>query len=177
MSEVVELGQLTLGACVPTALAAVGVADASIALTLPQLEAQVAGLLELQASLVITPPSIAASIALAQQLIVSLQAALTLPGAELNLSAIAAAIAALQVTMGGLQAQLALVAGLSLTLGTPGIWAFARTGPVGTFGQDFAAEFGGGLPDSGDPNLPTYALVFIASDAGAIEAMQTVFAS
>ncbi len=177
MSEFVEIGELTIGACVPTAVSAVAIADASLAVVLPQVEAQVFGLAQAQASLIISPPSIEASILLAQQLIVSLQAALTLPGAALNLEAVALALAELEATLGSLQAQVSAVAAINVTLGTPGVWAYAHTGTPNSFGPDAAAEIGGGLPDSLDPNLPTYAVVFIASDAGAIAAMQTAFAA
>ncbi len=158
-------------------MTAVVVADASLALVVPQLTAQLAGLVQLQASLVISPPTIAGSIALAQQLIASLQAAITLPGASLNITAIAAAIAQLSALLGSLQAQVAAVASLNVSLGTPGVWAYSYEGTPALFGPDFAAEIGGGLPDSLDPNLPVYAVVFVASDAGAIEAMRLAMAS
>ncbi len=177
MSEFTEIGELTIGGCVPTAVSAVAIADASLAVVLPQVEAQVVGLVELQANLIISPPSIEASIALALQLVASLQAAATLPGAALNLEAVAVALAELEATLGGLQAQLSAIAAINVTLGTPGVWAYAHTGTPNSFGPDAAAEIGGGLPDSLDPDLPTYAVVFIASDAGAISAMQAAFAA
>jgi hypothetical protein len=174
MPAPVELGQLTLGACVPIGVTAVGVADATLAVTLPDAEAKLAGALESQALFTLNPPSVEATIALLQAAIASLQA--SPPDATLNLVVIAQVVAELQGFVGSLQAQAGVSAGISATFATPGVWAYAHTGTPGGFGQDFTAEIGGGLPDSLDPDLPTYALVFIASDAGAISAMQTVFA-
>lgn len=155
-------------------LSAVAAADATLAVALPEATAKLAGALAAQVQFTLTPPSIAASIALLQSAIASLT--VSPPNATLSLAVIAQVVAELQATVAALQAQASLVAGFSAAFGTAGVWAYAHTGTPGTFGADFDSAIGGGLPDSLDPDLPTYAVVFIASDAGAISAMQQVFA-
>jgi|SRR5688572_9692365 len=170
------VAQQTLGECVPIALTAVGAVDATAAVVLPQIEAQLAGSIEALAQITISPPSIEATIALLTAAIAALQALAELPGAELSIAALAGVIAELQATLGSIQAQVAISAGIGLILSAPGVWAYTQTGTPASFGSDFDAEIGGGLPSSGDPDLPIYSVTLIASDAGAIAALQQAFA-
>lgn len=80
------LGSLTLGQCVPTALSAQGALDASIGVSLPEIQAKITGMLALQASLTITPPSIVASLEAALDMLVELQASLALTMPELSVT-------------------------------------------------------------------------------------------
>lgn len=172
---VTQVGQLTIGAVVPVAIAAQATADASLGLVIPQITAQIAGLIALITQLGLTPPSIEGSIALLTQAIASLQAAVTLPGASANITAIAAALAQLEATLLSLSAQLAASAALGVTLGTPGVWVYSYDGTPGAFGPNFSGAIGGGLPDSLDPALPINGLVLLTSDPATWAAMRTCF--
>jgi hypothetical protein len=179
MGQVTEVGQLTLGACVPIAATANAALSAQLNVRLPDVEARLAGALAAQAKLAVSLPSLAARIDALLAMVARLQALLELglPEVTIDLSVMAAAIAALQADLGSINASVAVSAAIGLQLGVPGVWAYSYVGTPGTYGPDFAAEIGAGLPSSGDPNLPIYAVTFIASDAGAVNAMKTVFAS
>lgn len=170
---VAGFGNLSLGQCVPLALTATGKFSANVAVRLPQVAARVAGLVSAGARFSLSPPSVAARV----DALVAAAGKLTLPVAIVDVSGMAAALASLQAELAALQADLALAASFNSVLGTPGVWAYGYTGTPALYGGEFNAEIGTGLPDSLDPNLPIYAVVFIASDAGAIAAMQTVLAS
>jgi hypothetical protein len=170
-----QVGQLSIGGVVPIAIAAQATADASLGLVIPQITAQIAGLIALITQLGISPPSIEGSIALLTQAIGSLQAAVTLPGASANITAIAAALAQLEATLLSLNAQVTASAALAVTLGTPGVWVYSYDGTPRAFGPNFSGAIGGGLPDSLDPDLPINGLVLLTSDGGTWQAMKTCF--
>lgn len=161
------MGQLTLGACVPSAVALVGALDASIGIELPSIEAKLAGALAVQASVAITPPTLEVQLDAALALVAQLQAsiALGLPGISLDVSAMVAIIAELQASLGALQANLALGLAIGLQLGTPGIWLYHVQG-------DPVDIIPGGIPGvSGSVE----GVILLAADAGAIDAIRAVF--
>lgn len=172
----VAKGSLTLGQCVPLALSASAEMAASVNQVLPEVSAKIAGLQALQASLVATPPSLSASLTAAENLVSALNVAISLgmPGVDFQLTAIAAQLAELNVTLGALNARLSLALQYQATLGSPGVFAYQYTGPVGSLGAEVQAELGGGI-GGGPPSLPVGAWLFIATDGGAINAARTVF--
>lgn len=151
------VGQMTLGACVPSAVAAVAAIDASVAVALPDISARLAGCLAASAQVTFTPVQISALLESA--------IALTPPGVALNADAFAAVIAELQTTLGGLEAQASIGAALGLQLGTPGVWLYSVQGNA----QDIIP---GGIPGV---SAPVQGVILLASDAGAIAALQAVF--
>lgn len=165
--EYTLVGELSLGACVPVAVSATATADASIGLVLPNISAELAGLLELQGVLSVSPPSISAQLEAAMAVVANLQ--LDMPTISLDLSLMAEVIAELQATLGSLQAQLSAIVALNLTLGTPGVYAYTYSGSSGGL-------IPGGLPGV-STSTPCNAVVFAATDAGAWAAMQTAFAT
>ena len=171
-----QFGQLTLGACVPTAAFAYAELVASINLMLPELNAKIAGLLALQVSLGITPPSLSLNLQAAIDLVASLQVGLELdlPGIDFQLTAVADLLAELNVFLGALNAKLALALGALLTLGTPGIFAYQYTGATPGIGSEVDGIIAGAPPGEG-PTGQCVAWVFVAADAGAIAAAQSVF--
>lgn len=152
-----RLGILTLGECVPIAASAVGA-------VLPEIQAKLAGALEAQARLAITPPTLAVSLDAAVALVAALEAsiAIGLPALDFQVAGLIAVIAELQ-------AQISILLALELTLGTPGIAAYAYEGPAAPLGS----ELQGAVDNDFGPTAPANALLLVATDAGAWAAMQT----
>jgi hypothetical protein len=157
--SVVVLGERTVGEFVPAALSV----NATL---LADIQAKLAGAIALQARLVITPPSLLASIAAAESLLLNLKAALALglPSASLDLTAMLKVIAALD-----LQVQEAL--SFNIAFGTGGVMGLAYTGTVGAMG----AELGATVETLFPPTNDAVALVLIASDPATKIAMNLVF--
>lgn len=197
------VGSLTVGECIPVAVSArakldgaVALAgslraalDAALAIELPSLQARLEGLLALQASLNVTPPSLGASLEAAIKLVGALEASLELglPGVDFQLAAVAALIAQLQVDLGSLQAHASLSAAAELEieafldfsaqllvqLGQPGVHLYTVTGDASDAGPDLAAVLGSGPPGT----LPTDQVagwLLIASDGGTIAVLEAV---
>jgi hypothetical protein len=173
------LGALTLGQCVPLALAAGAQIDAAVAFSLPDIQAKLTGALFVQAQLAISPPSLAASLSATQQMVANLQLMINLPTPPIvpDFTAMLAVIAELGAQLAAISAQVAFVASFAAILGTPGVFAYKYEGAVGSMGNQLQAVLGGGLPGGTGPGQPVYSLVFVATDAGAIAAMQTLLVS
>lgn len=166
------LGFKTIGQCVPLAVSATAGINASVAISLPEVQAKITGLLELQAQLTLNPPTLAASLKSLLQLVASFEAAIALglPSASLDLSAVAVALAELNLIRGQLTAQLSLAAGFNLLLGTPGVALYRYAGSL----DPIAAQLEGGNPFPGVAPSPLGAFV-VAQDFGATEALRQVF--
>lgn len=156
------LGQYTLGECIPLGASAVGVAQASLDVSLPEVEAKLAGALEVQAAVVLDPPTIEAQIETLLAAVANLEASIALPGVSVDVSAMAAAVAELEASLGALQAQASIVGALSLTLGAPGVYALHYLGsPEGVVP--------GGIPGVSGA---VEGVILLGADAGAIEAIR-----
>lgn len=196
-----HLGSLTIRQCVPLLDSASAHLEATIGIgtqasaqltatlgpLLASLNAKLEAALKAQLALTVTPPSIQAQIDACFKMIAALQAtlALGLPVVSMQLAALAKLIASLQAQIAGLaldvdfDALLAIevdfAAELTLLLGTPGLHAYTYTGAVRDFGDELAVATDGGFP-GGNPGDGCAAVIFAASDGGAIEALQQVFA-
>lgn len=170
-------GQLTIGACIPLVATAQAQIDTAASISLGEVEAKVAGALEGQARLAVTPPSLAANLAFALQMVQDLQAAIAIgtPDAVFDASGAARIAAELQATLGQLQASIAFAASLGVTLGTPGIYLFRTSGAVGTRGTELQAEIGGGLPTGGGPNVQVEGFILLAASNAAKAALGATF--
>ena len=164
------VGSLSPGQCVPMALLAQGKLSASIGLVLPELQARLEGMLAASVNLSIQPPTLAANLEIALALVAQLQAAieLGLPSASIDLTLIASLIAELQISLGALQLDLQWSLAFGLILGTPGIHLYAHEGAVGDV-------LPGGLPGGTGPNQPAIGVLLLATDSGAIAALQAMF--
>ena len=167
-----HVGSMTLGSALPTALAAQGAIDASIGLVLPEIQAKLAGLLAVN----LIPPTIAASLTTALQLVANIQAAITVgaPAVDIQLAAVAQLIAELQAQIVSLQAQLAFSATLSATLGASGIHLYSYDGEAGELGSELQAELSGGFP-GGQPSDATFAMLAAGTTPAAIAAIKAMF--
>jgi phage tail protein X len=135
MAEGLELvGELTIAGLCPL------VVEANAAV-LAELQAKLAGCLSLQASLTVTPPTLAANLELATQLVASLTAAIEvgLPGVDFQLTVVAALIASIQ---GQLEALLALQALMGATVI---VWEYG--GPASALGPALTSALAVELPD------------------------------
>jgi hypothetical protein len=130
------LGSLSLGAAVPLA----ATVDAAV---VPKLQAEVTGILTAQAAITLNPPSISASLSLAQALVADITAAIALGVTEPSLSVQLAALAALLVAV---QADLTVALSLQTALLSAGVHAYAYSGPASGLGPSLPDHFPGGLP-------------------------------
>lgn len=169
-------GNLTLGACIPTALELQGHLTLSINLMLPELRGRLEGLIALS----IRPPpalgeliaSLQQTIASIEQLIASLQALLANPLPDINLTL--QLIIELNIFLGKLTASLSFGLNIGLLLATPGVHFYTYAGRADGAGAEFSAALGGGLP-GGSPGEHVAGVFLVASDGGATSAMQTMF--
>jgi hypothetical protein len=164
------IGSFDLGSCVPMALTANAGLSASIDFVLPELEAKLAGFLEIQAELILNPPTLEADLEAALGLVAQLQAliALGLPSIGIDLTLIAGLIADLELSLGALSARAAFSLNFGLLLGTPGVYLVHHSGPIGDV-------LPAGLPGGAGPTQPVEGLGIFATDAGAWAAIQAVF--
>lgn len=185
-------GTLTVGGCVPLALQAEAIIGSMIAcgqkvgaefqatltLSLGQLQAKLEAALKLQLSLTVSPPTIAGQIDAALKLIAALQAqlALGLPVVSLQLAAVAKLILDIEADILKLNASLVVVAdcgivvavaiafatGFGAALATPGVRAYAFKGTA----QSLPSELGSAIGANAEQWI---AWVFAVEDGSAAE--------
>lgn len=166
MSTLTFIGSQTIGEVCPFAVSAL---TGAFAVILPKLQAQLAGVLALQASLTVTPPTLAANIDVATKLLAALNASVSLglPGVSFQLQAVAALIAKLQLDIGALIfPPLFLVGGIDL---------YAYDGRVSEMGGAITASLAVGLPGGTPANGSCNALLMIAETPVIWAAMQAFF--
>lgn len=165
-------GSLTLGQCLPTSLEAAAALDAAINLTLPDLQARLAGALNLQVALTIQLPTLQATLDASIALVAQLQAslALTAPSISLQLSAVLTLIAQLELFVGQLEGYLALAISLQATLGAAGVHLYTYSGRADALGPSLAGILGAGPPGS-SPSDATGGILMAATAPAAIAAL------
>jgi hypothetical protein len=159
---VAYLGSLTLGQCVPTALAASAALDLAIGLSLPKLQARLEAALKAQAQLTLTPPTLAASLTAAAALAAALSVSVGMPSIGIQLAALASLIAAIELEIGALQVQAAFGVAFAAMLGTAGIYCYTYTGRADQFGPQINSATLGGFP-GGQPSDSAGAIVLAAT--------------
>jgi hypothetical protein len=159
------VGSLTLGGIFPTVLDAVARLDATCAISLPNLQAKVDGLVNLVAALTITPPSLAANVVACAAVLASLQAKLSLglPGIALDVSALATLLASIEGDLGSIQGAASFSAELAALLGTAGVHLWTYTGRADSLGGPLTAALAGGPPGGGSPSDAMAAIVCAAT--------------
>ncbi len=161
MSGVVtELGELSVGACVPTTVAAFGAVAAD-------LNSQLAAAGNLKLALNVGPPTLAVATQIGA--VATAQAIFSVTGPYFGL-----AIDANLTAIAAIQAQLAALAGIVAALGELGVFLYAYSGTADSFGTAMQAVVGPGLP-GGLPSDHVDALALIAKTPAAWAALQTVF--
>lgn len=168
------LGSLTLSAAVPAGEACAVAGAAGINAALPDIAARLAALAAFSPS----PPSFSADLALAGQIITSINAAIALgltpPSLSAQLAIVAALVADLQAAVLAINAQLAIVVGFSSLLATGGVFGYAYTGAANGLGAALTTQLATGFP-GGAPGDSSHALVLATTSGGTWTAMQSVF--
>jgi hypothetical protein len=169
-------GEVTFGQALPIGLAASAGIAASVGLVMPQISAQIAGLIELQTRLTLTPPTLAANLQAVIGLQAALEAAITIgvPGIDIQLAAVAELLATLNASIGALEAQLAFSVSLDALFGTGGVLMYAYSGTADGI-VDAAQSAFASLPGV-DPATSVGGVFLIATTPGAKEALDLIFA-
>lgn len=144
--------------------------SASIGLTLPTLEARLAGAVAAHARIGLQPPTLAGRLEAAVALVARLEAMieLGLPAIQVDVGAMLAVIAELELMIGELSASLSFSVGLAALLGTPGIYLARHEGAIGDV-------FPGGLPGGVSPSEPVWGVGVFATDGESKAALEAFF--
>lgn len=168
------VGNLSIGGAVPGAAAAAVAGAAGINAALPDILARIAAL---QAFAPLNV-SFAAQLALAQQMVASVQAAITAgisaPSLAVQIAQVAALIAELLAAATAINAQLTIITDFQALLGTAGVHAYAYAGQVQNLGGEMSTELAAGVP-GGAPTDASNALVLITTVPATWAAMANVF--
>lgn len=171
---VTSLGNITIGAAVPGALAASVAGQAGINLALPDIQARLTALASFAPSL----GDFSADIALAGQIIASINAAITAgitpPSLSAQVSLVAALIADLEAAVLSINAQLSIVLDFAALLGTAGVHAYHYTGRADQLGAGMTSELSSGFP-GGAAGDSTNALILGTTSGTTWTAMSDVF--
>lgn len=156
------VGQVSIGQCVPTTASLV--ASATTDLT-----AKIAGIVQLQAQIAISPPTIATQISALTSAIAQLEAALAL-SISLGLPEVSVDLTVMTGVLAELTASLAALAALTITLGTAGVYVLTHEGDAPTFGPEMQQQINGIAP----PGNNVHAVTFLATDPAVFEALGKV---
>lgn len=155
------LGSLSIGACIPGAVAAINLA-------LPDLQAQVTALLAFAPAAI----NFQADLVLATQITASISAGIA---AGISPPSFAAQIAIVASILGVLQARLSAILAITGLFAQAGVFAYAYDGRADGLGPTLAAELAGGFPGGTGAAEHTNALVLATTTGATWTAMQTVF--
>jgi hypothetical protein len=155
-----ELGEVSVGACVPSALAAFGAVEGD-------LNGQLAAAGNLKIALDVGLPTVAVAAQIGATATAQAMFSVTSPYFGLAIDANLTAIAAIQ-------AQLAALAGIIAALGTAGVYLYQYSGTADSFGTSLQSVVGSGLP-GGHPSDHVDSIVLIASTPAAWAAIQQIF--
>jgi hypothetical protein len=166
-------GELTIGQAMPMLGAASASVTASVGASLPELNAKLAGLVQLIAQMTLAPPTLEASIALTSTALASLNAAASLPDLSATLlPTLVLQAAAIELSIGALELQLEFAA--SIPLSTGGVLMYAYTGTADGITAAAQSTFAS-LPGV-DPATNVGGVFLIATTPGAQEALDLIFA-
>jgi hypothetical protein len=156
------VGSVSLGALVPSVF--------SLSAVVGYLGGELTGAINMSLNVSILPPSIAATITLAESILANLQASIAIPyPPTVSLSAsINAQIALLE----------GLIAALNLALGpltAGGIDAWTWSGQAGDFGPALSVSLAAGPPSGGGPLVQSGGIVLLAHTPAASAALSAFF--
>lgn len=147
-------GKLEIGAICP--IVVTGTADAAA-----QLQANLTGALALEASLSITPPSVAEQITILTEFLAQLTAGVTLgvPSVSFNLAACTDLIASINASIG-------VLVTLQGLLGTAGVFAYTYDGAADALGAALTTELATQWPDGTPSTDHANAVILGTTDSG-----------
>ncbi len=168
------LGQISLGAAIPTMVTLNADFVISLNSSLLALNAQLIGAANVAVSLTIAPPQLLATIDAAIAMVASLEAALSIEGPTITLqaSAVLALVASLEIQIGLIEVALSLALQLDGLLAST-VAAYSYTGPVPAIGSELAAELVSNPP--GPANNDALGILLVGTTPGAILALQGIF--
>ncbi len=160
--ELTLVGEVSIGALCPLVVGAT--AD-----VFAELQAKLAGLVQLSATLTVTPPTLAANLQAAIALVAALTLAIEagLPGIDFQITAVAALIASVE-------ANLVLLLQLQEVLGAE-LYVYTYSGTAVGFGPAVTNALIGGWPDGSSPASPAAAIVLVATTPAARVGMTAFF--
>lgn len=156
------VGQVSVGACVPTTAALV-------AQLMAELQGKLQGFLNISAALSIQPPALAAQVEGAIKIVAQLEAMVSAgltvapPGVALNITAVAGLVAELN-------GRLAALLALSLALGTAGVYVMTYSGDAKTYGSQMQTLVSSIAP----PGNAVQAVTFLATEPAVFAALAKV---
>jgi hypothetical protein len=157
---ITELGEVSVGACIPTALGAFGALEGN-------LNGQLAAAGNLKLALNVGPPSIAVAGEIGAEVTAQVMASVTLPYFGIAIDANLEVIASIQ-------AQLSALVGIIASLGAAGVYLYRYDGTADSFGSALGSVVGSGLP-GGAGTDDVHALTLIASTPAAWAAIGAIF--
>lgn len=171
------VGELSIGGAVPGAATAAVAGAAGINAALPDILARLQAL----AAFAPAPVSFSAQLALAQQMVTSIQLSIALgipePSILAQIAAVTALIADLLAAVASINAQLVIVTDFQALLVAAGVHVYSYAGQVGDLGAELSAELAGGVPGGGGPTDASNALILLTTVPGTWTAMTQVFAT
>lgn len=162
-------GEFTLGQILPLPATVQADYAATLGVMLPDLNARIAGLLEVTLR---PPPALADLIASAENLLSALQALLAAPLPDVSASL--SLLADLQAELGQINGRLALNVGFGDFLSAAGVHFYLFQGKAPEVGPELSSMLSAGLP-GGAFDANCLGLFLLASDGGARAAMQGIF--
>ncbi len=156
------IGQVSVGACVPTTAALVAQVAA-------ELNGKLQGLLSVSAALSIQPPALSLQVqgaitALAQlEAMVSAGLTVSPPGVTLNITAVAGLIAEINASLAALLA-------ITLALGTAGVYVFKQSGDARLYGTEMQAK----VSEVAPPGNVVQSVTFLATEPAVFAALAKV---
>jgi hypothetical protein len=164
------LGSLSVGTAVPGASAAITAGLSGINTALPLLADQLAAL----QAFIPAPISFAAQLALAQNMVLSINAAITaglpVPDLAAQIAIILAQIAALIAQLASIQAQVDILTALQSPLAAAGVHGYAFDGQTNQLGSELGGELASGVP-GGSGTDHANALVLVTTIGATWDAM------
>jgi hypothetical protein len=159
------LGEVSLSDVAPMLADALALLSSAKAFAIPQLQAQLAGVANLLASITIAPPQLGATITAALAVVAQLQASISGPTVTLQASALLSLMAQLQLDLAALS--------VSISVPSATVSAFVYDGPSAQMGTEVQGAINANLPGAG-PGDHTRALVLATTDAPAWAAVGLV---
>jgi hypothetical protein len=155
-------GQITVGQCSPNFASLVAQAMA-------ELNAKLAGALQLQASITITPPTMAASLQTAVALVAALEAQIAL-SISLGLPEVSVDLTVMLSVVAEINASLAVLIGLSELMAVAGVAVITHTGTAGSHGSEVQACVNSIAP----PDNAVQSVTFLATEPAVFAALGAV---
>ncbi len=155
-------GQLTVGQCSPNFASLVAQA-------LAELNAKLAGALALQASITVTPPTMAASLQAAVALVAALEAQIAL-SISLGLPEVSVDLTVMLSVVAELNASIAVLIGLAQVMAVAGVAAVTYTGQAQNYGREMQVEISKIAPTGN----AVQAVTFLATEPAVFAALGAI---